>query len=167
MLDNCTIKERWSGVNQLIERWLQDRQTLILHYCALSGVHELRSDADPANRRLETFCELLVDYVSVGHFEVYYQLIREAEAFQDGSAALANQLIPRLNDTTATAIAFNDRYSLGNDALDQLPQNLSKLGETLASRFELEDQLISSLHDSHREQMLWSDPSQQLAQTPA
>ena len=39
MLDQCTKEERWSGVNTMIDRWLKDRQTLIVQFCAVSGVH--------------------------------------------------------------------------------------------------------------------------------
>lgn len=151
MLDNCTIEERWSGVDQLVERWLQERQSVILQFCALSGVHELRSDADPSNVKLQKFCQLLMDYVSAGHFEVYYQLIREGEAFKDGSAETAKQLMPKLTDTTSVVVEFNDRYSDTDGDISDLPKSLSKLGEILASRFELEDQLINSLHYSHRD----------------
>jgi regulator of sigma D len=151
MLENCTIEERWSGVNQLIERWLQERQTIILQFCALSGVHQLQQQADPSNIRLQNFCQLLMDYVSAGHFEIYYQLIREAEMFQDGSAEHAKGLIPEITATTSAAIDFNDRYIDANGSLDQLPDSLSTLGETLAARFELEDELIDIMHESHRD----------------
>src|SRR5690606_22538204 len=40
MLDNCDIKARWSGVDELLERWLKERQSLIVQFCALSGVNE-------------------------------------------------------------------------------------------------------------------------------
>jgi regulator of sigma D len=153
MLDNCSIEERWSGVNQLIERWLQERQSLILNFCGLSGVHELRENADPSNIRLQNFCQLLMDYVSAGHFEIYYQLIREAEVFEDGSEKLAQALMPDITATTSIAITFNDIYADANANLDKLPKSLSKLGETLASRFDMEDQLINTLHESHREQV--------------
>ncbi|MFA7554945.1 MAG: sigma D regulator [Spongiibacteraceae bacterium] len=153
MLDNCTIEERWSGVNELIDRWLQARQTIIVQFCSLSGVHELRANADPSNIHLQKFCELLMDYISAGHFEVYYQLIREAEAFQDGSANIAKALMPRITATTEAAMDFNDRYLDARGNMENLPKCLSKLGETMAARFELEDQLIDTLHDSHREQV--------------
>ena len=154
MLDDCSIEERWSGVNQLIERWLQERQSIIVQFCALSGVHELRSsDADPSNLRLQKFCQILVDYMSAGHFEVYYELIREAEEFDDGSAEIANALMPRITITTEVAMEFNDKYSSADGTLTNLPKNLSKLGEVLASRFELEDQLIDVMHEAHREQV--------------
>ncbi len=83
MLDNCTIEERWAGVNNLVTRWLEERQSIIIQFCALSGVHELKADADPSNNRLQQFCQQLVDYMSAGHFEIYYELIREAEDLTD------------------------------------------------------------------------------------
>ena len=151
MLDNCTIKERWTGVNTLIERWLQARQAVIVEFCALSGVHELSSRPDSSNTRLLNFCEQLVDYLSTGHFEVYYELIREAEAFADGSAELAKSLMPQITATTQTAMAFHDQYAESEGDITALPKNLSKLGEILEARFELEDQLIDTLHEAHRE----------------
>ncbi|ARN73657.1 sigma D regulator [Oceanicoccus sagamiensis] len=151
MLDNCTIEERWAGVNELVARWLQERQSIIVQFCALSGVHELKADADPSNNRLQQFCQQMVDYMSAGHFEVYYELIREAEAFADGSADIANDLMPQLTLTTDIAMDFNDRYANAEGNLMTLPKSLSKLGETLASRFEMEDSLIDTMHESHRE----------------
>ena len=155
MLDQCTIEERWIGVNDMIDRWLYERQLLIVQYCALSGVHEFspRTDSERSNLRLQKFCQLLVDYVSSGHFEVYYQLIREAEEFEDGSAELAKSLFPYINATTETAVAFNDKYVDTEGPFNNLSKNLSKLGETLATRFEYEDRLIDAMHEAHREQV--------------
>ena len=153
MLDQCTIEERWSGVNDMIERWLQERQSLIVQYCALSGVHAFSPKTERTNLRLQKFCQLLVDYVSSGHFEVYYQLIREAEEFDDGSAELAKSLFPYINATTEMAMAFNDKYLDAKGPFTNLSKNLSKLGETLATRFEYEDRLINAMHEAHREQV--------------
>ena len=111
MLDECTKKERWTGVNEMIERWLQERQTLIVQFCALSGVHEYSPKGERSNLRLQKFCQLLVDYISSGHFEVYYQLIREAEEFDDGGAELAKSLLPHITSTTELCMEFNDKYS--------------------------------------------------------
>ena len=153
MLDNCTIEERWNAVDELVERWLQERQSVIVQCCALSGVHELSQNDDPSNLRLQHFCQLLVDYMSAGHFEVYYEVIREAEAFQDGSAHLAKALMPEISKTTQASMDFNDRYTSAEGDLSNLPTSLSKLGENLAARFELEDQLINTMYEAHREQV--------------
>ena len=81
MLESCqSAQERWGGVNLLIDRWLQERQELVKAYAELqNGNQPLAVTAGS----LQQFCELLVDYVSAGHFEVYEQLTGEAKAFGD------------------------------------------------------------------------------------
>lgn len=155
MLENCDIKERWSGVDKLIERWLAERQKVIVQFCALSGVHSLSKTGNAAIRtRLQKFCQLLLDYVSAGHFEIYYELVREAEAFQDGSVDAAKALIPLLNATTAKALDFNDKYAEADaNEIAWLARDLSALGEILEERFDGEDKLINATHWSHRDQV--------------
>lgn len=153
MLDQCSIEERFQAVNQLINRWLQERQNLIVQFCALSGIHEYRPNSGSVAKRLELFCELLVDYASTGHFEIYYELIREGEEFADGSADKAHALMPHIIDSTETAMSFHDKYIDKKATTDNLPKDLSRLGETLAARFEYEDRLINILHEAHREQV--------------
>ena len=80
MLENCkSAKERWGGVSEIIDRWLQERQELIVRYYDLVSVDSF-PDVEAAVQHLRTFCQLLVDYASAGHFEVFDQLIAEARA---------------------------------------------------------------------------------------
>ena len=157
MLDNCkSIKERWGGVSKILDSWLQQRQELIVEFCTISGVHDSSSmHVKDTAEGLRHFCELMVDYISAGHFEVYDHLIQEAEEFNDGKGLeVARRLYPEVSKTTEVALAFNDSFdaSFANDAVNpQLARELSLLGETLVSRFELEDQLVESLHYSHSE----------------
>jgi regulator of sigma D len=62
---------------------------------------------------------------------------------------LANAIYPRIEKTTKTAVDFNDMFDGGNsytpDLKKKLPEHLSRLGEELATRIELEDQLINTL----------------------
>ncbi len=156
MLENCkSIKERWGGVSKILDSWLQQRQDLIVEFCTVSGVHGI--DAAAANKtedNLRHFCELMVDYISAGHFEVYDHLIQEAEELNDGKGMeVARRLYPQISQTTEQVLQFNDRFeSLAEDGINtNLAAALSKLGETLVFRFELEDQLIESLHYAHED----------------
>lgn len=81
MLESCqNAQERWGGVHLLIDRWLQERNELIKAFDALGDTPE----ALVKNRKtLQTFCGVLVDYTSAGHFEIYEQLTNEAKAFND------------------------------------------------------------------------------------
>lgn len=151
MLDTCTIEERWSGVNDMIARWLEERQALIVEFCAAGEASDNNSGKE-LHQRLHKFCQLLVDYVCAGHFEVYYQLLREAEEFKDGSANFAHGLLPELNENTSLAMEFTDQYAETDEStsLNDLSTKLSKLGETLELRFEIEDRLIDVMHNAHK-----------------
>ena len=159
MLDNCqNAKERWGGVNDLIDRWLKERQELLVHYCDLSGTTDF-SQTELLRTKFVRLCEVLVDYVSAGHFEIYEQLIREAREFNDGGLELAAKVYPRISETTETALNFNDKLngeSLSEDEVRTLYGQLSHLGESLESRFEMEDFLIEHLHNVHADKVMTS-----------
>jgi regulator of sigma D len=149
MLDNCrTAKERWGGVSDLIDRWLKERQELIIRLCELTDWKEF-GEVEAIVKRLTEFCQALLDYVSSGHFEIYEQLLEEARAVNENSTELVNRLYPRIQLTTEAALDFNDRFdATPEDAEDlkQLLPELSVLAERLAERFEMEDMLIEMLY---------------------
>jgi regulator of sigma D len=152
MLESCqNAQERWGGVHLLIDRWLQERQELIAAFAAISDTGR----APSANAQsLQRFCEVLVDYVSAGHFEVYEQLTNEAKAFDDQRGLeLAKQIYPRIEAITEVALSFNDRCDNG-DCRDSvsLGEEVQRLGQLLHERFELEDCLIEVLHNAHQQQ---------------
>lgn len=152
MLESCTTsQERWGGVHQLIDRWLAERKQLVLEYTTLRD--RPAPDQHP-DRILESFCDILVDYTSAGHFEIYEQLIREAEDFNDeGALALIKQVYPRIETITRTAVAFNDRFGDAATLAEEteLQSELRQLGGLLHERFELEDCLIEVLHTAHKQ----------------
>lgn len=151
MLENCkSAKERWGGVNEIIDRWLEDRQAMLVQYCALSGLDQDLSDLQ-RGEKLRSFCQILVDYVSAGHFEVYDQLIKEGREFDDAEALQeASKLYDTIDTTTERLLDFNDKY-LETDDVSSLSSDLSLLGEALEVRFSTEDRLISVLHTSHKD----------------
>jgi|SRR5690606_17163438 regulator of sigma D len=151
MLENCkTAKERWGGVNEIIDRWLEERQEMLVQYCSLSGLNEELSDVQ-RGERLRSFCQILVDYVSAGHFEVYDQLIKEGREFDDAEALQeASKLYDVVDETTEKLLDFNDKY-LETDDLTALVIDLSQLGEVLEVRFSAEDRLIAVLHTAHKD----------------
>ncbi|MDX1633220.1 MAG: sigma D regulator [Marinobacter sp.] len=157
MLENChSAKERWGGVSELIDRWLKERQELIVQYCDLSGA-EADASAEELKQKFNRLCEVLLDYVSAGHFEIYEQLVREAKEFDDGGIEMAARVYPRIQKTTEMALAFNDRLeasALTDAERPALFDSLSKLGESLETRFEMEDFLIEHLHNVHADQVM-------------
>lgn len=151
MLENCkSAKERWGGVNEIIDRWLEERQQLLVRYCSLSGLEASAVDQQRGDK-LKEVCQILVDYVSAGHFEIYDQLIKEGREFQDKEALQeAGSLFKTIDKTTEKLLDFNDKY-LETDDLGSIDADLSRLGETLETRFAAEDRMIAVLHTSHKD----------------
>ena len=156
LVKSNNIKDHWFGVSKILDNWLQQRQKLIVDFCTISGVYDsnLVAGRDTV-KNIKEFCEIMVDYISAGHFEVYDHLIQEAEALNDSSALdLAKKIYPELSKTTDIALSFNDKFDgvfSNEDITPNLAHELSHLGESLVTRFELEDTLIENLHYSHKD----------------
>ncbi len=141
--------ERRARTRKEIKQLIEERNSVLLQYYNLAKLAE-DSDNDSNNtlELLEEFCQELVDYMAIGHFEIYRR-IEEGNERRDDIIKLAKKIMPRINDTTQIAVAFNDLYDntseLNDSTFKQLPNYLAKLGEELATRIDLEDQLINTL----------------------
>lgn len=147
-------------VEALLQRWLKERREVLTRYTGIVIALESQLSDEDMQLKQEKLCQLLVDYVSAGHFEVFNQLVNEAESFDDGSCELAKNVLPAVSDTTEVILAYEEKYA-GSDAAqnsaeqneEKLRRDVSALGEILESRFTLEDQLIAGLHNRHRRQV--------------
>lgn len=154
MLEKCqTAQERWGGVSDIIDHWLEDRRKLISRFMAFPN-----TSVTQLEDTLSEFCTALMDYLSSGHFEVYEQLLREGSEFNDGSLEEAQKLFPLIQPTTDAALDFNDDYAAFEaptvQQIRELSFQLSRLGEHMEERFALEDKLIEILHTAHKDQVL-------------
>ena len=140
--------ERRARTRKEIKQLIEERNTVLSQYYNLAKLSEEDSDVSNTLEMVEEFCQELVDYMATGHFEIYRR-IEEGTERRDEITQLADRIMPRINDTTQVAIAFNDLYdsttNIGKDAVEQLPNYLAKLGEELATRIDLEDQFIDIL----------------------
>jgi len=146
-------KQQFESVDDLLGRWLQGRNTLLSKYTDIVVSTEASLDGEEIDSGQKALGEVIVDYVSAGHFEVFHELINEAELFADGGQNLAARLIPEISDTTEFILAYEEKYRAGQEYPETLERDLSALGEMLESRFELEDQLIAGLHNRHRSKL--------------
>ena len=141
--------ERRERTRKEIKQLIEDRNSVLSQFYNLAKLTEdYNDDIDNTLELVEEFCQKMVDYMATGHFEIYRR-IEEGNERRDKIVKLADKIMPRINDTTQIAIAFNDLYDsttkINEDAIDQLPKYLAKLGEELATRIDLEDQFINLL----------------------
>lgn len=96
---------------------------------------------------LQEFCETLVDYTASAHFQLYRFIEEDAERRTE-VRKVAEKIYPDISASTRLILDFNEKYDCEDhcDNLSGLEQDLSKLGEVIADRIILEDQLISTLN---------------------
>lgn len=128
---------------QLVAELQEERSQLWGLYCQIAEMQAQFSSAD-IRPLLSNFLQLLIDYVSLGHFGMYEQLAKRCPPDDLG---YAGRIYPKFSKTTASAVSFSERYENGrrNFKVENLAQDLSILGENLAERMELEDHLCSML----------------------
>jgi len=142
--------DRRARTRREIKQLITERNEVLALYCSLAGCdgNQITSADDIDAEHLQEFCQLLIDYIATGHFELYSR-ISEGKERRHEIINLANTIYPRIERTTALAVEFNDAYdgvsSFSDDLKNKLPSQLSMLGEELATRIELEDQLINTL----------------------
>jgi len=147
--NSATIKPQDLCKNTAISQWLTERSQLLVMYCKLSG--NRNQQQLPDNQQIDSFCDILIDYVSAGHFEVYEQIVNACETNGPSSIDLLDKLYPQITETTDIVVNFNEKYAstTKNGELNGLDNDLSLLGEAIAKRVELEDSLIKTLNVKH------------------
>ncbi len=146
-------QQKYGGANTVIDTWLAERQELLVKYCQLAGLPPFESDKNslPDYALITDFCQILIDYLSAGHFEVYDDIVQQCSMHGKDSAALAQNLYPKITETTQVLVDFNDKYSNlpADAALAGFDHDLSNVGAILEQRMELEDELIHTLYSKH------------------
>ncbi len=138
-------QERRTGTQEMISKLLAERQEVLVLFCRVAGL-EPYSRTDSLNNLLQSFCQVLVDYTAFGHFEVF-GYISDGRERRSSVLKIVEEIYPDFVEASEAAVNFNDKYDLSDHALnfDHLAEDLSQLGEELASRIELEDRLLAKM----------------------
>ena len=140
--------ERRTRSNNLIDQLKTERAEVLVNFCRVAGIESYKNPGQQASPEecLRDFCQIMVDYLAAGHFGLYQRVVDGNERRQDISD-LAAELYPEIAKTTQFALDFNDKYEHETeDAFDEsFSEDLSQLGEALATRIELEDRLLQAL----------------------
>lgn len=140
--------ERRRGTRDSLAKMVAERTQVLALYWRIAGLDPFSDTAqrDPAQRLLQEFCQLLVDYIAAGHFTLYERIVNGTERRKELNV-LAQDLYPRIADTTTVALDFNDKYDASAqwEVSESFKSDLSRLGEELALRIDLEDKLIARM----------------------
>ena len=137
--------ERRVGTQDMVNKLLAERQQMLVLFCRVAGL-EPYTEERPTIDLLQEFCQVLVDYSALGHFEIYERSASGRER-RSRVVRVAQDVYSRIVDASEVAVDFNDKYDAGDHVpvLSELSADLSMLAEELARRVEMEDQIIEAL----------------------
>lgn len=130
---------------KLIDNMLTERQQMLVLLWELSKL-DFDTVDQPMLDTLEDFKEIMVDYIAAGHFGLY-QRITEGNERRQAVLNTARDIYPRIEQSTDIAVEFTERYDGAEDDTirGKLASDLSRLGEEITTRIELEDKLILAM----------------------
>lgn len=141
----------------LVSKLVSERTEMLALFCRAAGLASTNEndpppigpEDKPVDEIIREFCQVLVDYVAAGHFTLYERIANGQERRQE-VREVAAAIYPQLEQTTQIALDFNDAYQNPSATRDlpRLAEALSRLGEELALRIELEDRLLVAIDPS-------------------
>lgn len=135
-------QQQWAGIDLTIDNWLNDRKAVLVAYCELAGLppFQQKETALPSTLDIKRFCQVLMDYISAGHFEIFENIVKK----NGKCVETAKKIQTKINLSTDVALNFNDHFADLHELteMSEFDQQLSVLGGFLEQRFDLEDQLI-------------------------
>ncbi len=139
------VKERRVQSRTIIESLVDSRTETLAQYKEVMSYQPFEMD-DTLQEVLEDFCESMVDYSAKAHFNLYNYLEHNKERRQS-VLKIADSVYPELVDNTQKILDFHDKYNSDVSTLDcdKLEHCLNSVGELLADRINLEDDVISAL----------------------
>jgi regulator of sigma D len=143
---SSATKERRGRSQDLVGKLVTERNDMLATFCQLAGIEPYTPDNRTVQEMLQEFCQILVDYVAAGHFALY-ERISEGKERRREVVRIAEEVYPRIMKSTDAALDFNDKYDCEDHCTDlsSLSADMSRLGEELALRIELEDKLLAAI----------------------
>ena len=144
-----TIKtERRIRSRQMIESLIAARTTALSQYQQVMTYQPFEVN-EILQEVLEDFCEALVDYTAKTHFTLYDSLDDpQSQQIERRQSVLnvANTIYPLLLANTQKILDFHDQYNsdVSQMAYENLESSISSVGELMADRISLEDELINA-----------------------
>jgi len=147
--DNAATNDRRGRSREKLANLVKTRSETLSLYSELANHRPFEAD-EVTSEALQEFCQALIDYAASAHFQLY-RFISDRLERRTQVLELADRIYPKIVQTTDSILRFNDKYEevdLSNgdrEILALLDSDLSRLGETLAERIQLEDQVIGAM----------------------
>jgi regulator of sigma D len=122
-----------SQTHDIARRELRRSRSVILSYLLKLNKSINANHSDLVQAIAQRFNDVLVDYISYGHFRLL-----------QGCTVETHQMVA-IDKTTQQALRFSDKYTTRDEiALGNMKQDLEALAYALEVRFEVEDEVLTT-----------------------
>lgn len=144
-MTDTIVEERRVQSRTIIESLIASRTETLAQYKDVMTYKPFEMN-DTLQEVLEDFCESMVDYTAKAHFNLYNYLEEHKERRQS-VLKITDSIYPELVDNTQKILDFHDMYNSDVTEMqcDKLESCLNGVGELLADRINLEDDVIGAL----------------------
>ncbi len=153
VLQKDSNRSRWIQMDRLITQWQLERQALLVSYSDLCLTQN--KEGKVSDQQLQTFCQLLIDYVLSAHFRIFEKIAAAQASISSNHTELDHAALSNILQSSLAALDFNDNYENYNGHPNpteaaQLSRDISQIGEILANRMEWEDKLVKDYQKLRR-----------------
>ena len=124
-----------------IQNWIILRQDTIILFNQLCLIKPYQENQF-THEVLNEFCEQLMKYISHGQFHIFKKIVLHINHVKPKTKKFDLKKLQKLIELNQDAVHFNHLYTLPDD-LSHLESELSSLGESIALRLEIEDELLA------------------------
>jgi len=132
-------------LRRALDELLAERKQLLAVFCQAANASQEHSE-ESRTQLFARLCQLLMDYAALWQFEIHDVLVHSAAEHSTAVKALELHQ-PVIQQAANNALDFNDMFDIfvQEGKTPQMESRLSVLGESLANRFEAEDQIVLNL----------------------
>jgi regulator of sigma D len=146
-MSETVVADRRVQSRRIVESLVNSRTETLAQYKHVTNFQPYEM-SDTLQEVLEDFCETMVDYTAKAHFYLYNYLEEKKER-RGNVLKIADSVYPKLVENTQLLLDFHDKYNSDVASLEceKLEQCLNDIGELLADRINLEDDVINAMLD--------------------
>jgi regulator of sigma D len=136
--------DQFDDPSTLIGRWRLQRLALRKQLLQLICSQLTSATRHEQETSLENLCGELIDYISIGHFEIYSNLMRRNSRANRELQILTNYLYRCIGSSTDLVLEFNTSCERSPVFIGskQMSESIGKLTRSLLVRFALEEQML-------------------------
>ena len=98
----------WERIDTIVEHWLGQRRALLAKYGDLANIKSFSAENSLHGASVQEFCQSMIDYLSLVHFEVFEQLSKDSVFDDSVSQKQSSELFDAIQPVSYTHLRAHE-----------------------------------------------------------